>query len=362
MLIRELMQGLGLSRHDLARRSGRDVSWVSRRLQLLSGLPDAALTAVRDGRLSSWSANRIVVPLARANTGHAERLLTALAEATLSSRELHGWFEHYQKASRRTRERMVSHPRLFLDALRANGEQHAGERLRDGPEGECAAELRSIEAILARLRQRVAALRPLPRTLIDAAPRLRATVEALISETSGRARMTPTEIRSAVCTLQAKGHSLREISRSLALSRNTVRRILRQPKRTADETAPCDEATLARLKAAFERARGNVVRVQELLADDGLAVRYSTLTRWAREAGLRSPPRRAGEYDFAPGQEMQHDTSPHRVLFAKARTSGKIVTVQCAGLVLAYSRRLFIQYYPRFTVSVAPAPQGAKPN
>ncbi|HME22608.1 MAG TPA: hypothetical protein VKI44_14950 [Acetobacteraceae bacterium] len=160
--------------------------------------------------------------------------------------------------------------------------------------------------------------------------------------------MTPTEIRNAVCTLQAQGHSLREISRSLALSRNTVRRILRQPNRTADEAAPCDEATLVRLKAAFERACGNVVRVQELLADDGLAVRYSTLTRWAREAGLRSPPRRAGEYDFAPGQEMQHDTSPHRVLF-KAGTPGKIVTVQCAGLVLAYSRRLFIQYYPRFT-------------
>ena len=182
LLIRELMQGLGLSQHDLARRCGRDVSWVSRRLQLLSGLPDAALTAVRDGTLSSWSANRIVVPLARANTEHADRLLTALAEAPLSSRELHGWFAHYQKASRRTRERMVSHPRLFLDALRANGEQRTGERLRDGPEGECAADLRSIEAILARLRQRAAALRPLPRMLIDAVPRLRATVEALISE------------------------------------------------------------------------------------------------------------------------------------------------------------------------------------
>jgi transposase len=161
--------------------------------------------------------------------------------------------------------------------------------------------------------------------------------------------MTPTEIRNAVCTLQAQGHSLREISRSLALSRNTVRRILRQPNRTADEAAPCDEATLARLRTAFERARGNVVRVQELLADDGLEVGYSTLTRWAREAGLRSPPRRAGEYDFAPGQEMQHDTSPHRVLFARAGVPSRIVTVQCAGLVLAYSRRLFIQYYPRFT-------------
>jgi len=100
--------------------------------------------------------------------------------------------------------------------------------------------------------------------------------------------VTPTEIRNAVCTLQAQGHSLREISRSLALSRNTVRRILRQPDRTVSEAAACDETTLARLKAAFERARGNVVRVQELLADEGLEVRYSTLTRWAREAGLRS--------------------------------------------------------------------------
>ena len=125
-----------------------------------------------------------------------------------------------------------------------------------------------------------------------------------------------------------------------------MRRILRQPDRNTVQAAPCDEATLLRVKAAFGRARGNVVRARELLADDGLDVHYSTLTRWVREAGLRSPPRRAGEYDFVPGQEMQHDTSPHRVTFA---TADKPVTAQCAGLVLAYSRRLFIQYYPRFT-------------
>ena len=125
-----------------------------------------------------------------------------------------------------------------------------------------------------------------------------------------------------------------------------MRRILRAPTGNIAETPPCDEATLDRLKAAFERARGNVVRVRELLADDGLEVSYSTLTRWVREGGLRGPPRRAGEYTFVPGQEMQHDTSPHRVTFASA---DKPVSVQCAGLVLAYSRRLFIQYYPRFT-------------
>jgi transposase len=153
--------------------------------------------------------------------------------------------------------------------------------------------------------------------------------------------------------LQAQGHSLREISRLLALSRNTVRRILRAPAGSVAETPPCDEATLGKLKAAFARARGNVVRVRELLADDGIEVSYSTLTRWVREADLREPLRRTGEYNFVPGQEMQHDTSPHRLTFAPFAPSGapatKPVTVQCAGLVLAYSRRLFIQYYPRFT-------------
>jgi hypothetical protein len=149
------------------------------------------LTAVRDGRLSSWSANRVVAPLARANTDHADRLLTALADAPLSTRELRCWFEHYQKAFHSARDHMLSRPRLFIDALRETGEQRAGERLRDGPEGECAADLRGIEVILARLRKRVATLRPLPRTLIEAVPRLRTTLEALISEIQQEGRHDP---------------------------------------------------------------------------------------------------------------------------------------------------------------------------
>jgi hypothetical protein len=136
---------------------------------------------------------------------------------------------------------------------------------------------------------------------------------------------------------------LREISRLLKLSRNAVRRILRE--REVAAAPPCPAPTLAKLDDVFARAGGNVARVQQLLAAEAdLQVPYSTLTRWIREAGLRSPPRRAGEYCFAPGEEMQHDTSPHRMMMA-----GKAITAQCAGLVLAFSRRLFIQYYPRFT-------------
>jgi ParB family chromosome partitioning protein len=100
LLLRAVMADQGLSQHEVARRCGRDVSWVSRRLDLLSGLPDAALAAVRGGRLSSWAANRVVGPLARANTEHAERLLEALTRTPLTTRELRCWFEHYQQTLR----------------------------------------------------------------------------------------------------------------------------------------------------------------------------------------------------------------------------------------------------------------------
>jgi transposase len=155
--------------------------------------------------------------------------------------------------------------------------------------------------------------------------------------------MIPPEIRNSVRVLAAQGRPLREISRALKLSRNAVRRILRAGDAVA--APPCEPAMLARLEEAFVRARGNVARVQQLIAaEHDLQVPYSTLTRWIRQAALRSPPSRAGEYGFAPGEEMQHDTSPHRLTMA-----GKPITVQCAALVLAFSRRLFVQYYPRFT-------------
>jgi transposase len=156
--------------------------------------------------------------------------------------------------------------------------------------------------------------------------------------------MTPMQMRDSVRALQEQGHSLREISRLLHISRNTVRRILRQAA-TAARGSSMEPALQERLKDVYARAQGNAVRMGQILADeDGRAPPYSTLTRWVREAELRTAPKRAGRYHFAPGQEMQHDTSPHRVVIA-----GKPVTAQCAALTLACSRRLFVRYYPRFT-------------
>jgi transposase len=114
--------------------------------------------------------------------------------------------------------------------------------------------------------------------------------------------MTPNQIRDAAHTLQAQGQSLRQISRALQLSRNTVRRILRTPPPATAERERLG-ITLAALQSAFTRAQGNVVRMGQLLAAEyARDVSYSTLTRWVRTAGLRAPPVRAGEYHFAPGE------------------------------------------------------------
>ena len=80
--------------------------------------------------------------------------------------------------------------------------------------------------------------------------------------------MTPIETRDAVRVLQAQGRTLREISRLLKLSRNTVRRILRHADAVPADAVPFDATTRDRLEATFERVSGNAVRIQEIHADE----------------------------------------------------------------------------------------------
>jgi transposase len=157
--------------------------------------------------------------------------------------------------------------------------------------------------------------------------------------------MITDETRRAILGMYEKGMKIRQISRTLGISRNTVRTVLKGGASEEKGSSTSFEDEMPVIREAFARSRGNVVRVQEILAQRGITIGYSTLTRIVRDQGLREPARaRAGEYTFGPGEEMQHDTSPHKVLL-----DGKPTTAQCAGLILAYSRRLFIRYYPCFT-------------
>jgi hypothetical protein len=122
--------------------------------------------------------------LARANAEHAEQLLQSVRGSPLSTRELNSWFEHYRGANQVTRERLITHPRLFVQALRESGEARALERLRAGPEGECVADCRSVQVLLVRLRKRLPRLceQSLPEALVNALAHLRMTLEAFLPE------------------------------------------------------------------------------------------------------------------------------------------------------------------------------------
>lgn len=153
------------------------------------------------------------------------------------------------------------------------------------------------------------------------------------------------EIGQAIVALHGQGLALREISRRLKVSRNAVRRVLRHAQSRSRPERLEHPALLEHLPELYRRCKGNAVRIQQILKDEhDIELAYSTLTRRLREHALRAPKRRSGIYRFGPGQEMQHDTSPHRLTLGE-----KTLTAQCASVVLAYSRLLFIQYYPAFT-------------
>jgi ParB family chromosome partitioning protein len=154
-LLRELVEQCGLSRREVARQTGRDVSWVNRRLTLLEDLPEAVFAAVCAGELSSWAAVRMLAPLARANAEQAQILLAALQREPLSTRELRAWYQHFQKANRRQRERMLAQPHLFCQALQANSREQQARELRAGPQGAWLAEVKRIGQRLRRVGQQI---------------------------------------------------------------------------------------------------------------------------------------------------------------------------------------------------------------
>lgn len=73
-LLRALTEQHGLGQPELARRLGHTTSWVSRWLGLVTALPETVQELVRAGLLSSYSATKYLVPLARANAVDCEKL------------------------------------------------------------------------------------------------------------------------------------------------------------------------------------------------------------------------------------------------------------------------------------------------
>jgi len=152
--------------------------------------------------------------------------------------------------------------------------------------------------------------------------------------------------RTTILELNAQQVSKREIARVLGISRMAVRKVLRSNSTTVPELQRAEKAEPHRqqIRELFDQCQGNLVRVHEELVASGADLSYAALTSFCRRHGIGyAPPTPAGQYDFAPGEEMQHDTSPHEL-----ELGGRKRKVQTSSAVLCYSRMLFFQCYPTF--------------
>src|SRR5271165_1171006 len=156
-----------------------------------------------------------------------------------------------------------------------------------------------------------------------------------------------------------KGKSIKEISRTLHLSRNTVRRILRsgetafsydrevQPR---PKLGPWTEALDRLLTANAEapaRERLTPIRIYEALRPLGYEGGYDAVRRYARRWGEQHASATAEAYiplTFAPGEAYQCDWSHEIVVI-----DGVTTTVKVAHVRLCHSRMMFVRAYPRET-------------
>jgi transposase len=153
-------------------------------------------------------------------------------------------------------------------------------------------------------------------------------------------------MRTTILELSRKGLSIRRIAKALSISRGAVRDVLQLGSAAAPRLVRPEKADAFRdqIRELYTSLKGNLMRVHEEILREGCEISYPALTSFCRRQGIgvtKKPP--AGRYHFDPGQEMQHDTSPHKI-----KVGGHRRLVQVASLVLCYSRILYFQYFPTF--------------
>jgi len=158
--------------------------------------------------------------------------------------------------------------------------------------------------------------------------------------------MLDEEMRTTILLLRDKDLSVRAIARTCKVSRHSVRAVVLSgskevPVPPRQEKAQAWEDAVRELHRIY---KGNLQLVYEELLARGAAFSYSALTRYCRRHEIGTQPKLpAGRYHFGIAEEMQHDTSPHKVTIG-----GKVCLAQSASLVLCHSRMVFMSYYPTF--------------
>lgn len=152
--------------------------------------------------------------------------------------------------------------------------------------------------------------------------------------------------RQAIYCLHKEGMGLREISRRMNISVNTVSAIVKQqgtmPSVVRKDKRSIDEQLLRKL---YNDCSGWGQRIHEILTEDhGVKIGYSTLTRMIRELELGSRKKeRCDQVPDKPGEEMQHDTTTYVLKIDKKR-----IKVVASIIYYRYSKVRYLKFYRSF--------------
>lgn len=156
-MLRELASTHGLSPRDLATRTGRTASWVSRRVALVTALPEGVQRHLREGRVCAHAAQKVLVPLARANAEGCGRFVEAIARERLSSRQIAQWWRAWRSADATVRARLIDEPMLYLRAAASTADRRASPPPQT-PEGHAAQTMGEVASACWKARTRMARL------------------------------------------------------------------------------------------------------------------------------------------------------------------------------------------------------------
>ena len=118
-LLAELHSSFGLGHDVLAQRFGRSPSWVSRRLALVSELPQAVQDEVRRGRIGAHAAMTagLVLRVVEEDALHAEAMRVALSISAHSAAALRKAKETLRAGAGLVDRTMMEASRIYLDDL-----------------------------------------------------------------------------------------------------------------------------------------------------------------------------------------------------------------------------------------------------
>jgi ParB/RepB/Spo0J family partition protein len=113
-LFLELMETHHLSLGELSQKLNKSKSWVSRRISLVTILPEKVQNSIKKGKISPQASMKYLVPLARANKSDCEKLVEKIKDMKVSVRQMRQLYISWKQGNSQQKQAIIKNPDLYF--------------------------------------------------------------------------------------------------------------------------------------------------------------------------------------------------------------------------------------------------------